>query len=100
MTDEEREKKEVKIGIGICTFKREKYVERNMKVLKENLLNNENALSYGHLSVCISDNGGTLVREKIEDEYIRIVKKTLVEWVDLPERCSNICEMIVLHMFY
>ena len=74
MTDEEREKKEVKIGIGICTFKREKYVERNMKVLKENLLNNENALSYGHLSVCISDNGGTLVREKIEDEHIRIVK--------------------------
>lgn len=45
-----------------------------MKVLKENLLNNENALSYGHLSVCISDNGGTLVREKIEDEHIRIVK--------------------------
>ena len=73
-SDEEREKKEVKIGIGICTFKREKYVERNMKVLKENLLNNENALSYGHLSVCISDNGGTLVREKIEDEHIRIVK--------------------------
>ena len=62
MTDEEREKKEVKIGIGICTFKREKYVERNMKVLKENLLNNENALSYGNLSVCISDNGGTLVK--------------------------------------
>lgn len=72
-----------------------------MKVLKENLLNNENALSYGHLSVCISDNGGTLVREKSRMNIFALLRiKTLVEWVDLPERCSNICEMIVLHMFY
>ena len=73
-TDEVSVRREINIGIGICTFKREKYVERNMNVLKEHLLNNEEAQAYGHLSVCISDNGGTLEKEKIEDSDIRIVE--------------------------
>lgn len=72
-TDEVSVRREINIGIGICTFKREKYVERNMNVLKKHLLNNEEAQAYGHLSVCISDNGGTLEKEKIEDSNIRIV---------------------------
>ena len=45
-----------------------------MNVLKKYLLNNEESQAYGHLSVCISDNGGTLEKEKIEDSNIRIVK--------------------------
>lgn len=73
-TDEVVTRREINIGIGICTFKREKYVERNMNVLKKHLLNNEEAQAYGHLSVCISDNGGTLEKEKIEDSNIRIVE--------------------------
>lgn len=73
-TDEVASRREINIGIGICTFKREKYVERNMNVLKKHLLNNEESQAYGHLSVCISDNGGTLEKEKIEDSNIRIVK--------------------------
>ena len=73
-TDEVSVRREINIGIGICTFKREKYVERNMNVLKEHLLNNEEAQAYGHLSVCISDNGGTLEKEKIEESNIRIVE--------------------------
>ena len=73
-TDEVSVRREINIGISICTFKREKYVERNMNVLKEHLLNNEEAQAYGHLSVCISDNGGTLEKEKIEDSDIRIVE--------------------------
>ena len=73
-TDEVSVRREINIGIGICTFKREKYVERNMNVLKEHLLNNEEAQAYGHLYVLISDNGGTLEKEKIEDSDIRIVE--------------------------
>ena len=34
------EENDICIGIGICTFKREKYVERNMNLLKEGILNN------------------------------------------------------------
>jgi len=73
-TDEQLNRRDVNIGIGICTFKREKYVERNMQVLKKHLLNNTKAQAYDHLAVCISDNGGTLENEKIEDSHIRVVK--------------------------
>ena len=73
-TDEQLKRRDINIGIGICTFKREKYVERNMQILKKYLLDNTEAQAYGHLQVCISDNGGTLEKEKIEDSHIKVVK--------------------------
>ncbi len=72
-TDDLLPVRDVHIGIGICTFCREQYVEHNMKVLTEELLKNPSALSHGHISVCISDNAGTLDQTKIENEQIRII---------------------------
>lgn len=64
----------VNIAVDICTFKREEYVERNMKVLKETILENPDSPLYRHLYVLISDNAKTLDPEKIigDSSYIQI----------------------------
>lgn len=68
------EKADIQIGIGICTFKREAYVKRNMDLLKKAILDNPDALSYGHFSVCISDNAGTLEKETFDHPDILLVQ--------------------------
>ena len=50
----------VNIGIDICTFKREIYVERNLRQLKDKLLNNRELDVSAHLKIYIIDNGQTL----------------------------------------
>lgn len=66
--------RDIRIGISICTFKREPFVERNLELLKKEILHNEMSSVYGKLQVCISDNAGTLDKEQLENENIRIVK--------------------------
>lgn len=73
-SSQELKENNVNIGIGICTFKREEYVKRNVKTLRECILEDKRALSYGHVTVCISDNASTLKREEIENEKISVVK--------------------------
>lgn len=68
------ESRDVELGICICTFKREEFVERNMKAMTEGILENPEALSYGHVRIIISDNAQSLETEKIENERITIVK--------------------------
>ena len=50
----------VKLAIDICTFKREKYVARNMKILKRDILENPDSCCYGKVWVHISDNASSL----------------------------------------
>lgn len=68
------ESRDVELGICICTFKREEFVERNMKAMTEGILENPEALSYGRVQIIISDNAQSLEAEKIENERITIVK--------------------------
>lgn len=68
------ESRDVELGICICTFKREEFVERNMKAMTEGILENPEALSYGRVRIIISDNAQSLEAEKIENERITIVK--------------------------
>ncbi len=56
------EQKRVKIGIGICTYKREAYIERYVQSFKE--YNKET------LGLFIADNGGTLKINSSENLYI------------------------------
>ena len=67
------ESRDVELGICICTFKREEFVERNMKAMTEGILENPEALSYGRVQIIISDNAQSLEAEKIENERITIV---------------------------
>lgn len=50
----------IKLGIDICTFKRETYVERNLRQLKEKILDNKALEVSGHVGIYIIDNGKTL----------------------------------------
>ena len=95
------EENDICIGIGICTFKREKYVERNMNLLKEGILNNPAAEAYDHIKICISDNAGTLEPEKIENPEIHVVKnknlggvggftRTMLEYLNGEEKISHV----------
>ena len=72
-TDVEEEKlRKVKIGIDICTFRREAFVEKNIRILKESILENENSLMKDNLEIFISDNGQTLDREKLQTDKVHI----------------------------
>lgn len=63
-----------KIGIDICTFKREKFIENNINLLNKNIFNNSNSKLKGKLEVFISDNGKTLDIDKLSSEHIHIVQ--------------------------
>ncbi len=62
----------IKIGIGICTFRREKFIEKNLRILSEQILDNESSPMHGHLEVFVSDNGRTLDIDRLSGEHIHI----------------------------
>lgn len=69
---DEMDRRTVKLGLGICTFRREKFVEKNIGILKKNILDNENSPLYGNFEVFISDNGKTLDSSKWESNKIHL----------------------------
>ena len=64
----------VKIGIDICTYKRERFVEGNLELLKARFLNNPESFMYDKLEVFISDNAHTLDIKKLSTDKIHIVQ--------------------------
>ena len=63
-----------KIGICICTFRRESFIEKNLKLLNQAILENPSSDMYGHLEVFISDNGQTLDIDRLSTDKIHIYK--------------------------
>ena len=63
---------DVNLGIVICTFKRESYMYRNMEIMRENILENEESPLNKHLHIYISDNGKSLDTSKINHSNIHI----------------------------
>lgn len=68
----ENQVRPVTIGVGICTFKREPFIEKNLKLLRSNILENPNSLMYGHLEVFVADNGKTLDIERLQTKNIHM----------------------------
>ncbi len=64
--------REVKIGVGICTFRREMYVEKNLKILQKEIIENKDSVLYGHLEILIADNGKTLDANRLEKGHVHI----------------------------
>ena len=56
----------VDIDLVMCTFKREKYVTRNIELIVNNFINSENYNGSHHLKIKVVDNGQTLPLEKLE----------------------------------
>ncbi len=65
--------REVKIGVDICTFKREKFVEKNIKNLTDAFLNNETSPLYRNIEIFIADNAKTLP-EELNSKFIHVFK--------------------------
>ena len=63
-------REDICIALDICTFKREPYVERNIRELNDYILENKASPLYGKVSVFISDNGNTL-GERLE-KYTKV----------------------------
>ena len=64
----------IKIGIDICTYKRERYIEGNMELLNQRFLNNPESFLYDKLEVFISDNAHSLDIKKLSSNKIHIVQ--------------------------
>ena len=62
----------INIAIDICTYRREKYVKRNVALLNREIIENEASPVYGHLDVFISDNGKTLDIDAMQTDRIHI----------------------------
>lgn len=68
----ESELQPVKIAAVICTYKREDYVQRNLRHLRETVLAQPQAEIARHMEVFVVDNGQTLQRDKVESLGIRL----------------------------
>lgn len=71
---------EVNIGIDICTYKREPYVDRNLRQLKMRILDQERLDVSSHVKIYVIDNGNTLWENesiqalvKASDGAVRII---------------------------
>lgn len=65
----------VNIAINICTFMREKYVYRNMEILKKYIFDNEDCELRNRLKVFITDNGNSLDDKRLKQPWIHLVKQ-------------------------
>lgn len=63
---------DVKLGIAICHFKKEKYITHNMKVLSDYLKANPEISD--SIEVYISDNGQTLTPESMPYSFVNVFK--------------------------
>jgi len=64
----------VDIALDICTYRREAYVERNLALLRREVLDNAACELREHLDVFISDNAQTLDADKLASERVHIYK--------------------------
>lgn len=65
-------RRDIKIAVDICTFKREKFIETNLSLLNGSFLQNPQSQLYDNLEIFISDNAKTLDRKKLENDKIHI----------------------------
>lgn len=50
----------IRLAIDICTFKREAYLKRNIQILRDKIILNEDSLLHDRVQIFVSDNAGTL----------------------------------------
>lgn len=64
----------VKIAIDICTYRRERFVKKNLDLLNTRFLQNPDSFLYDKLEVFVSDNAHTLDIPSLENDKIHIVQ--------------------------
>lgn len=74
ISDIAEKERSVKLGIGICTYKREEYVKNNLKNINDYIFNNKNCSLKSKLEIFISDNAQTLHSLSDANSHIHLVK--------------------------
>lgn len=62
----------IKIGIVVCTYRREQYVCDNVSLMRQDIIENPQSPLYGRVEMFIADNGKTLESYGLADEKIHI----------------------------
>ena len=62
----------VRLAVDICTFRREKYVIKNIEKIYEHIIDNPESPLYNKLDLYISDNGRTLDCDQLSSEHIHV----------------------------
>ncbi len=70
----EAKQNDVRIGIAICTYKREKYLKKNLDSLNREVIDDPGAPTCGNMDVFVSDNGCTLDASELSNEHVHIFK--------------------------
>lgn len=70
-TDDSFPVNDVSLAIGICTFRREDDVHRNIRLFNKDLVENPNSALRDKIQIFISDNGRTLGND-LESEHVHI----------------------------
>ena len=72
-TDISREEiNQVELALGICTFRREEFLKRNVGTVLEKIIWNQDSPLYGHVEIYISDNGQSLPADTFSDERVHL----------------------------
>ena len=69
----EKDVQPVKIGVDICTFRREPFVMGNIARMRSDILENTASPLHNHLEVFVSDNGQTLDYDKLNSDTVHVV---------------------------
>lgn len=62
----------IKIGIVVCTYRREKYICENVRLIRQDIIDNPDSTLYDRLELFISDNGKTLESYGLTSEKVHI----------------------------
>lgn len=65
---------DVRLGIGICTFKREQYVQGNLSNICRHIFDNADSPLNNRLEIFVSDNASTLPQEVASNSHIHLVQ--------------------------
>ena len=63
----------IKLAVGICTFRREKEVTRNIKCILDEIIANSNSPLHDKLEIYVADNGQTLNKNSFDSKYVHIL---------------------------
>ena len=76
----------INFAAAICTYRKEEFVERNLRVLKKAILENPESPLYRHLYVFISDNAGSMCGLPLEEMWEAWADLLTVFWKQKPSR--------------
>lgn len=68
---------DLSIALGICTYKREDYIIRNVGSIHKDIISNRKSLLYDRCDIYIADNGQTLDRKQFADSDHTFLFKNL-----------------------